>query len=285
MKRSGLVMILAVMVTSACGTALAATPKARQAIAVPVPIGSPGDWLSPADYPPAALRHDMEGITAFVLTVNAQGTATDCRVTNSSGFDVLDEAACERLIKNARFVPAGVGQPTLRRWSSRVRWVLPNTVEPFHDFAQTIRFEIDPTGKRLSCRRIEGGAKDEDDPCRFSDEIGPVFGLAMRGSSPEPTVEVLIETSGALGAGPPAVRTGPVAGYEVRALHVFSFEIASGGKMSGCRLTQQRGPSVLITDFCRAYDHWTFDVPFTQMAADGSVKGWAVTRILVRTAG
>lgn len=282
MKRSILAAVFALMTAVGAG-AHAKAPQAPPAVTVPVPIGSPGDWLSPSDYPVAALRYDMEGISTFVLTVDAQGKPTDCHITISSKFDVLDEAACERLMRNGRFVPALPGQPAVRRWYNRVRWVMPSAVTPFREFARSIQFELDPAGKRTSCRLTEGAVEGEDDPCRLSADMGSDFGLVLRGGSAAPTVEVLVETAGALGSGPPAMRTGPVVGYDLRGLHVFSFEIASTGKMSKCKLIEQRGPGKLINDFCSASDHWTYEVPFAQMAADGSVKGWAVTRILVRT--
>jgi periplasmic protein TonB len=92
------------------------------------PRGNPGSWATTNDYPSRALREERAGTTGFRLTVGADGRATGCTVTSSSGHGDLDEATCSNVMRRARFTPAtdGEGQPTTGSYSGRIRWVIPD---------------------------------------------------------------------------------------------------------------------------------------------------------------
>jgi protein TonB len=91
------------------------------------PAGDPGDWVTPDDYPPEALRAGAAGITAFRLDVDESGQVTQCTVTKPSGTASLDQAACASLKARARFTPAigKAGKAIASTYSSAVRWSLP----------------------------------------------------------------------------------------------------------------------------------------------------------------
>jgi periplasmic protein TonB len=101
-------------------------PKPSQAVAAKAK-GNPGDWVTPDDYPPGALRNNEAGVTGFKLDVDGSGKVTNCTVTSSSGFPDLDQTACRLLPRRARFSPAkdasGAGIPST--YSSAVRWQIP----------------------------------------------------------------------------------------------------------------------------------------------------------------
>lgn len=59
-----------------------------------------------ADYPDAALRAGESGVTQVRVTVGANGRASDCSVTRSSGSTSLDRAACRLVESRSRFTPA-----------------------------------------------------------------------------------------------------------------------------------------------------------------------------------
>lgn len=84
--------------------ALAEGPGARPAIPRMVPR---------AEYPREAVRREQEGRVGYRLSIDAKGKVTDCVVTSSSGFQLLDEAAC-RTAKKTVFEPAldAAGMPT-----------------------------------------------------------------------------------------------------------------------------------------------------------------------------
>ncbi|OJW74687.1 MAG: energy transducer TonB [Sphingomonadales bacterium 63-6] len=78
------------------------------------------------NYPARAVRSGTEGTVGVSVTVGADGKVAACRVSNSSGSDVLDEAACDGMQRYARFDPAldDAGNPTSASWSTRIVYKL-----------------------------------------------------------------------------------------------------------------------------------------------------------------
>lgn len=78
------------------------------------------------DYPRTARRAGAEGTVGFQLDIDRQGRVFRCRVTSSSGSDVLDEATCEALKRRAELYPAedSVGQPVAGTYSSQISFNL-----------------------------------------------------------------------------------------------------------------------------------------------------------------
>jgi protein TonB len=91
------------------------------------PAGDPGRWISDADYPAAAKAARQSGTVGFVLAVDADGSVSDCTVTQSSGSKLLDSTTCALISRRARFVAArdSDNEPAGARWASRISWTLP----------------------------------------------------------------------------------------------------------------------------------------------------------------
>jgi len=89
-------------------------------------------WVTDDDYPEKALRENQQGVTEFTLQVNVEGCVTDCVVTKSSGWPLLDEATCKLLRKRAAFAPAedAHGKRITASWSSKFSWMLPGSTPP-----------------------------------------------------------------------------------------------------------------------------------------------------------
>jgi len=136
------------------GIASAAEPKGAQ------PLGNPGEWVTTPDYPTEAMQDNLEGAVGFLLKIDTSGRVESCTVTQSSGADILDNAACNLITLRARFAPAADarGRPTIGSYASRVRWVLPKDgAQPFPvDLEYTFIVDID--GSINDCRliRLEG---------------------------------------------------------------------------------------------------------------------------------
>lgn len=103
------------------------SPSPSFAPAQPRPRGKPGLWVTPDDYPASAIRAENKGITRFRLAVDATGKVTGCAVTASSGWPLLDETACARLVRRARFEPAtdSTGARAAGHYNGAVNWRLP----------------------------------------------------------------------------------------------------------------------------------------------------------------
>lgn len=89
--------------------------------------GDPAQWITNDDYPPSSIRAEEEGTTAIKWTINTQGRVENCVVTESSGSNALDQAACRALTRRARYSPAtdAAGNPIATTQSRRVVWRLP----------------------------------------------------------------------------------------------------------------------------------------------------------------
>ena len=100
----------------------------------PTPITNPGTWITPDDYPAVAWVSHAEGSVGFELQVDPRGKVSRCNVTTSSGFAVLDQAACNLLSARASFSPGhdAQGKAISGTYRSRVRWVMPEA-EPGTD--------------------------------------------------------------------------------------------------------------------------------------------------------
>lgn len=78
------------------------------------------------DYPRRAAQEEIEGTVGVRCTVTADGRATGCSVSSSSGSDILDGAATKAVERYARFEPAlnDAGEPISASWSTRITYKL-----------------------------------------------------------------------------------------------------------------------------------------------------------------
>jgi len=112
-------VIFALVCTYVDGSSvLAAVPRGLS------PLGDPGQWITPDDYPPAAFQAGAGGNVGFQLTVDEHGSVSACRVTVSSTNPLLDQSTCPLLIQRAHFSPAvdASNKPLVSTYTSIVRW-------------------------------------------------------------------------------------------------------------------------------------------------------------------
>jgi len=78
------------------------------------------------NYPASAHRDEIQGSVIVRVTVTVEGRAVDCSITETSGFDILDKAACQSMERYARFEPAldYNGYPTTGSYSQRITYRL-----------------------------------------------------------------------------------------------------------------------------------------------------------------
>ena len=89
---------------------------------------TPLPWFTVDDYPTKAFQREWQGVTSFEVIVAPDGRAADCKVTKSSGYDMLDRQACFVAMKRAKFMPAAGagGQPAYGVYRSQVAWARPD---------------------------------------------------------------------------------------------------------------------------------------------------------------
>lgn len=93
-------------------------PTSAPSPALPPPVGfNPAEAINShalelADYPPASIGRREQGSISVLYRVSDTGDAAECAVLTSSGFPLLDEAAC-RVVARWKFKPATQqGKPT-----------------------------------------------------------------------------------------------------------------------------------------------------------------------------
>ena len=102
-------------------------PAPRFTAKAPAPTNGPAGWVTNDDYPSLAVRRELEGSASYALEVNARGRVDSCRVTRSTGHDVLDDATCNFISRRARFEPATdtSGAEVAGTYQGRIDWRLP----------------------------------------------------------------------------------------------------------------------------------------------------------------
>ncbi|MFN3370012.1 MAG: energy transducer TonB [Sphingomonadaceae bacterium] len=81
--------------------------------------------VSEEDYPDASRRAGEEGVTGVRVVVGTNGQVKSCEVVRSSGFNRLDERACQIAQRRWRFKPATEnGQPVEATITRNYRWQL-----------------------------------------------------------------------------------------------------------------------------------------------------------------
>lgn len=255
------------------------------------PLGSPGDWVGTGDYPAIALRYNMTGITAFRLTVDTTGTPNRCEIVESSAFEVLDKAACQRIMARARFSPARAraGKPVDGTYANRVRWTLPpGGRRPISEQFASLLLTIDQTGKVTSCRialHVPAAAPASDGiPCEKAVEsIPPTVALEFRGGFQGPLADVELQTADVFTPDFRAKVLAPLPGYEQRGLNIHHVTVTRDGKVGQCSYQEQRGSDLLIADFCGDARRGSYDPPFAAFDKDGVANGWHIMRVLLKT--
>lgn len=101
-------------------------PLLSGAVVAATPI-TPQPWFEFRDYPMKAFDEKWEGVTRFDLLVAPDGKVAECKVTQSSGHQILDERACFLATKRAKFAPARGpgGEPVYGIFRTQTVWVLP----------------------------------------------------------------------------------------------------------------------------------------------------------------
>jgi protein TonB len=74
------------------------------------------------NYPPRAVRDEIEGRVGVRVTVGPNGRVSECSVTSPSGSSILDDAACSGMRSYARFNPAldAAGNPTTGSYTTTI---------------------------------------------------------------------------------------------------------------------------------------------------------------------
>lgn len=242
------------------------------------PRWPPQNWVTPDDYPDAAMVEHQEGTVAFALNVGPDGHPLGCTITKSSGFTLLDETACGLLRRRARFHPAldEKGVPVAASFTSRFTWTLPDQKVPWSSWARVYRYTLS-RNQPVGCEALDFGVPAElkDDSCVGGlPDAPPGMVDAILGKADSVTLTIVerYEASGqAFPADIPAL-----SGTVVRRNRI-TYSVDPDGKVRDCRIVEGRGGG-LFSAFYRCHPGFRFPE-----AAQGVQRSGSVTTVMTTT--
>ncbi len=105
-----------------------ATPQPKPASAVAAPASAGRPHICP-HYPKAAVAQHAQGVVKLAFTVAIDGSVQDMAIAQSSGSDILDQAALE-CARAWIYKPATHdGQPVAVPWTAQVAWSMSRAPE------------------------------------------------------------------------------------------------------------------------------------------------------------
>jgi TonB family protein len=186
---------------------------------------TPPPWYNFAeDYPMKAFERNWEGVTQFQLLIAPDGTIAQCKVTESSGHEILDTQACFLAEKRIRFRPAKGpdGESVWGVYRSEALWALPE-----HSLPTTATPDLDLTINKLPDGAIEPPAVKA---AYAVDPQGQVSNCTMMPTSlkqPQVLVDIACKEILAQAAGKPVVDP---SGRPVAAVKTGAVKFTPGGK-------------------------------------------------------
>lgn len=249
------------------------------------PAENPGLWVTSDDYPVEALRYNIAGILALRLLIDPDGKVSYCQISESTGFDVLDEAACNLMTRRAVFKPARdkSGHAVADSWYSRFVWRIPQSAQKsLKEWRSASTVTLDRFGSVTSCR-VSIDTKDNEDSTDSCDQLTQIphqIGLAMRGYGAADGVNVEIELDFVLDKDRYERLIEYKKGEGTAALLAWRIEINRSGVVVGCKMNLQRGRSSLMTDMCyRFYDSRFMMVQNGSFSSGDLTQAWFVFRV------
>lgn len=70
------------------------------------PVAITKHVVTAGDYPAESVRQLEQGTVALKYLVREDGSVADCQITQSSGWPILDDAACAMVTNRWKFKPA-----------------------------------------------------------------------------------------------------------------------------------------------------------------------------------
>ncbi len=127
--------------------------------AVPVNVG---EWLGADNYPASAIRAGEQGRVVAIVSIDATGHPTACRIDISIGSPALEKGTCDVVLAKGQFEPArdARGRAVASAMTMPVRWVLPGEGDyplpsEVHDFTSIMTIAADDT--IIGCESLVDG--------------------------------------------------------------------------------------------------------------------------------
>jgi TonB family protein len=106
-------------------------------------------------YPPRALAAGEQGVVGFSVKLDKDGQPTECQVTRSSGFPLLDQETCQIITLHAVFKPTGAATGSqVSTHQGAINWQLPATAQSATAAAPAKPVKIAEAPEKVVCKRV-----------------------------------------------------------------------------------------------------------------------------------
>lgn len=129
------------------------------------------------DFPIEARNKLQEGVVKTLYLVDKDGKVSECKIEISSGYQILDQVACDTILQRFRFLPAlSKGMPTAEWKRQPVRWKLSTPTPSQPSLVNAVTAAISPKQSTSADFAPErGGTQDVQNVCV---ELGFVRGTS-----------------------------------------------------------------------------------------------------------
>lgn len=104
-------------------------------------------------YPPRALAAREQGVVGFSVKLDKDGHPTECEVTRSSGFPLLDQETCQIITLHAVFKATGAATGSqVSTHQGAINWQLPNAASAAAAPAKPVKVAAAP--EKMICKRV-----------------------------------------------------------------------------------------------------------------------------------
>jgi len=92
----------------------------------PLPLTSPGTWITSQDYPTEPLRKGNQALVNFRLIIDEAGKVASCSIQRATQGPAFEKLTCDKVMKRARFKPAidATGKPVSSYYLNRAHFVI-----------------------------------------------------------------------------------------------------------------------------------------------------------------
>jgi TonB family protein len=232
------------------GPAMSQTSCAEVMCTAAIPITSHA--LTADDFPAESIRLGEQGLVRVSYLIGESGDVVECRVTESSGYFRLDEAACAMIRSRWKFKPATAnGKPTAQNTAANIVFRFdaggpPSSIEDLMRFQNAIKGTTAPP---------ESSDPSQLDPgLNVPDSYPPA--PSQSSCAPEPCTPAIAITSHAMTPAdfpPESLRQGEHGTIAVQ------YVISETGDVTGCRVTRSSGYPRLDVAACTIIrDRWKY---------------------------
>lgn len=165
----------------------------------PIPLFDEWEPIDQTKYPYASAAAGEEGDVGYSVKVDENGEATDCKVSEPSGYPALDQATCPMVMRSVAFQPQLDAKGKAIRSTYRGDWHWRLRKPELSETEVEVRYHITAEGNLQDCRVVKAeGAVPKGvtlRPCPRSHTIVPYRDEQGRPVARDVTLKMIVEVT------------------------------------------------------------------------------------------